>query len=71
MDSDEKGLHYRLETDSNPTRAEATQQLGLLCGELYIRMEMEGQCWSKCVMSFTKTPDGSWSFEVKFEYPDS
>ena len=71
MEYDEKGLHYRLENDSDPTPAVATQQLAMLCGELYVLMEMEGQRWSKCVIDFTKTPDESWKFEVKFKYPDS
>lgn len=68
---DEAGLHYRLESDTNQTPATATQQLGTLCGELYVLMEMEGQQWSRCVISFTRRPDDSWNFNVNFTYPDS
>lgn len=67
---DGSALHYWLENDSNQTRAVATQQLGELCGELYLLMEMAGQRWSQCVVEFTKTPDDSWSFNVRFTYPD-
>jgi hypothetical protein len=68
--TEEGSLHYVLESDLSQTPATHTQQLGKLCGELYIRMEMDGQQWSRCVMSFTRTPDDSWDFEVKFAYPE-
>jgi hypothetical protein len=66
--SDGQSLQCRLEGDSIQTRVALTQQLGRLCGELYILMEMDGQRWSKCVIGFTKTPKGSWNFDVKFSY---
>ena len=71
MDLDAAGLHYRLESDLNQTRAELTQQLGRLCGELYVLMEIDGQAWSQCVIEFKKTPDDSWGFEVRFTYAES
>jgi hypothetical protein len=64
-------LRYQLESDSNETSALVTEQLGELCAELYLSMEMDGQPWSQCVISFTRTPDDSWNFEVKFTYPES
>jgi hypothetical protein len=65
------GLRYLLESDSNQTGAVATRQLGELCSKLYVLMEMDGQQWSQCVIGFTKTPDGSWEFDVNFAYPES
>lgn len=67
---DGSALHYRLESDMNQTPAAATEQLGKLCGELYILMEMDGQRWSQCVIEFTKAQDDSWGFNVRFTYPD-
>jgi hypothetical protein len=68
--TEEGSLHYVLEGDSDETPATHTQQLGKLCGELYIRMEMGGQQWSRCIISFAKTLEDSWGFEVKFAYPE-
>jgi hypothetical protein len=62
----EGSLHCQLESDSNETRAAATQALAELCAKLYLLMEMDGQQWSQCVIGFTKTPDDSWNFDVKF-----
>jgi hypothetical protein len=45
-----------------------SQQLGRLCAELYFLMEADGQRWSQCVIRFTKLPEGSWDFQVKFGY---
>jgi hypothetical protein len=69
MALDAAGLHYQLESDSDQTPAVLTQQLARLCGELYVLMEMDGQGWSQCSIEFTKTPDDSWSFDVRFTYP--
>ena len=71
MTLDGSGLRYWLESDSNKTPAELTQQLGRLCGELYVLMEIDGQAWSQCVIEFKKTPDDSWGFEVRFTYAES
>ena len=67
----EQGLHYLLQSDSNQTPATHRQQLGKLCGELYIRMEMDGRQWSQCVINFTRTPDDSWDLRVNFTYPQA
>jgi hypothetical protein len=71
IDFDGSALHYRMESDSNQTPAALTQQLARFCGELFILMEMDGQQWSQCVISFSKTPEDSWDFNVKFSYPES
>ena len=71
MSLDAAGLHYRLESDSNQTAAVLTQQLGRLCGELCVLMEMDGQGWSQCVVEFTKAPDDSWGFVVRFTYVET
>ena len=66
---DGSALHYHLEGDPDQPPAVATPQLARLCGELYVRMETDGQQWSGCLIGFTKTPDESWNFEVRFTYP--
>lgn len=65
------GLQCRMESDSSSTQPVLTQQLAELSAEIYLLMEMNGQRWSQCIIAFTKTPDDSWDFEVKFVYPKS
>jgi len=67
---DGEALRYELENDLNLNGAVATQQLGKLCGELYITMEMDGQRWSQCAINFTRTPVDSWDIKVHFTWPE-
>jgi hypothetical protein len=64
----EGSLHYLLENDAKQTGAAATQQLGRLCGELYLLMQMDGQEWSQCIIAFARTATDGWNFDVKFKY---
>ena len=68
---DGAALRYELLNDSNLNVAVATQQLGRLCGELYLMTEMDGQRWSHCALSFTRTPEDSWDFRVNFTQPEA
>ena len=64
-------LRYELENDLNLNGAMTTPQLGKLCGELYLTMEMDRQRWSQCAINFTRTLNNLWDFKVNFTQPES
>jgi hypothetical protein len=70
IEFDGRSLHYRLENDADPTRPNLTQDLPQLCGELYVRMEIDGQPFSRCVMELKQAPEGHWSVNLEFKHPE-
>ena len=70
IECDGSYMNYALKNEQREDKAQISGPLRQLCEQLYVVMRQSGDCWTAATIHFFRK-NGSWSFDVKFTYPES
>lgn len=70
IETDGNWIDYKLKNlIGEPGKATISNLLAKLSEDLYINASSHGAVWTKAVLTYTRKPNGEWSFEADFTYP--
>ena len=70
IDCDGRAINYKLKSERQEDRATLSDDLRLLCEQLYVVMRDNGDDWREAILSFEQK-EKDWSMKTEFKYANS